>query len=252
MVAPSQAPGLPMGASVAVFAVPGRREAIVSIATAVTSAAAAGATAWQAEVAATAFDPQWRPRASHRQTIEVTAPPVPGPQTVDVLSAIELLPGRYEIRVAGESAGRAGSVFIDVDVPEFQSAPLSASGAVVTTVPRPYAASELLAATIPVTPTTRRMFLRSESADVLLRFYQGGRTRIRNLPVSLRIADAEGEGIIQGDEVIPPSQFDAARSTEWRFALPLGRLTPGEYLLTVEAELDDRRVTRHVRFAVMK
>jgi hypothetical protein len=103
-----------------------------------------------------------------------------------------------------------------------------------------------------VTPTTRRMFLRSESADVLLRFYQGGRTRLRNLPVSLRIADAEGEGIIQGDEVIPPSQFDAARSTEWRFALPLGRLAPGEYLLTVEAELDDRRVTRHVRFAVMK
>jgi VWFA-related protein len=252
MVAPSQAPGLPMGASVAVFAVPGRREAVVSIATAVTSTAATGAKAWQAEIAATAFDPQWRPRASHRQTIEVTAPPVPGPQTVDVLSAIELLPGRYEIRVAGESAGRAGSVFIDVDVPEFQSAPLSASGAVVTTVPQPYAASALLASTLPVTPTTRRMFLRSESADVLLRFYQGGRNRLRNLPVSLRIADAEGEGIIQGDEVIPPSQFDAARSTEWRFALPLGRLAPGEYLLTVEAELDDRRVTRHVRFAVMK
>jgi hypothetical protein len=96
------------------------------------------------------------------------------------------------------------------------------------------------------------MFLRTESADVLVRFYQGGRARLRNLPVSLRIADANGEGIIQGDEIIPPGQFDEARSTEWRFALPLGRLSPGDYLLSVEAELDDRRVTRHVRFSVMK
>jgi VWFA-related protein len=253
LVAPHPVAGLPMGATVAAFAIPGRREAVVSISAAVTSAPAPGATAWQAEIASTAFDPQWRPRASHRQTIEVTASPAAGPQAVDVLSAIELLPGRYEIRVGAESGGRAGSVFVDVDVPEFQITPLSASGAVVATVPEPYAAIELLAKTLPVTPTTRRMFLRHESAEVMLRFYQGGRNRLRNLPVSLRIADASGEGIIQGAETIPPSQFDeASRSTEWRFALPLGRLVPGEYLLTVEGELDDRRVTRHVRFAVMQ
>lgn len=252
LVAPHQVPELPMGATVAAFAIPGRREAVVSIAAAVTSVAAPGATAWQAEIASTAFDPQWRPRASHRQTIEVTAPAAAGPQTVDVLSAIELPPGRYEIRVGAESGGRAGSVFVDVEVPEFQIAPVSASGAVVATVPQPYAAIELLAETLPVTPTTRRMFLRHESAEVLLRFYQGGRNRLRNLSVSLRIADASGEGIIQGSETILPSQFDeASRSTEWRFALPLGRLAPGDYLFTVEAELDDRRVTRHVRFAVM-
>lgn len=252
MVAPHQVPALPMGVNVAVFAVPGRREAVVSVVAAVTSAAGAGAKAWQASVAATAFDTEWRPRASHRQTIEVTAPPAGGMQTVDVVSALELLPGRYEIRVAAESAGRAGSVFVDVDVPEFQSAPVSASGAVVTTAPRPYAASELLAKTLSVTPTTRRMFLRTEAADVLVRFYQGGRARLRSLPVSLRIADASGEGVIQGDEVIPAGQFDEGRSAEWRFTLPLGRLSPGEFLLTVEAELDGRRVTRHVRFSVMK
>ena len=252
LVAPHQVPGLPMGATVAAFAIPGRREAVVSISTAVTAATAPGATAWQAEIASTAFDPQWRPRASHRQTIEVTASAAAGPQTVDVLSAIELLPGRYEIRIGAESGGRAGSVFVDVDVPEFQITPLSASGAVVTTVLQPYAAIDLLAKALPVTPTTRRMFLRHESAEVLLRFYQGGRNRLRNLPVSLRIADASGEGIIQGTETIPPSQFEeSSRSTEWRFALPLGRLAPGEYLLTVEAELDDRRVTRLVRFAVV-
>jgi hypothetical protein len=142
-------------------------------------------------------------------------------------------------------------VFVDVDVPEFQIAPLSASGVVVTTAPQPYAANALLAQTVPVTPTTRRIFLRTDSAEVLVRFYQGGRGRLRNLPVTLRIADANGEGIIQGDEVIGPGQFDDARSTEWRFALPLSRLDPGDYLLTVEGLLDDTAVTRHVRFSVM-
>ena len=252
LLAPHQATGVPMGVSVAVFGVPGRREAVVSIAAAITSATASDATAWQADIASTAFDPQWRPRASHRQTIEVTTQLGAGPQTVDVLSAVELLPGRYEIRVGGESAGRAGSVFVDVDVPEFQTTPLTASGAVVSTVPTPYAANPLLAQTLPVTPTTRRLFLRQEMVDVLVRFYQGGRNRLRNLPVSLRIADAAGEGIIQGTETIPPSQFTEARSTDWRFTLPLDRLLPGDYLLTVEAELDDRLVTRHVRFAVMQ
>jgi len=251
MVSPHQMAALPLGATAAVFAVPGRREAVVVISAAVTSAPAPDASAWIAEVAATAFDAQWRPRASHRQTVEVTTPG-PGPQTVDVLSAIELLPGRYELRVGAESAGRAGSVFIDVDVPEFQTAALSASGAIVTIAPTPYTASPLLAATLPVTPTTRRLFLRDETADVLVRFYQGGRGRLRNLPVSLRIADASGEALIQGDEVIAPGQFDAGRSAEWRFVLPLERLAPGDYLLTVEATLDDRQVARHVRFSVMK
>ncbi len=251
MVSPHQMAALPMGVSASVFAVPGRREAVVVISTAVTSAPAPGAPGWLADVAATAFDAQWRPRASHRQTIEVTGT-VPGPRTVDVLSAIELLPGRYELRVGAESGGRAGSVFMDIEVPEFQTTALSASGAIVSTAPTPYTASPILADTLPVTPTTRRMFLRNEPAEVLVRFYQGGRGRLRNLPVSLRIADANGEAIIQGDEVIAPSQFDAGRSTEWRFVLPLERLAPGDYLLTVEASLDDRQVARHVRFAVMK
>lgn len=250
MISPHQVASLPLGTTAAVFAVPGRREAVVVISTALTAAPAPSAAGWLADVAATAFDGQWRPRASHRQTIEVTGGP--GPRTVDVLSAIELLPGQYELRVGAESGGRAGSVFLDVDVAEFLTAPLSASGVVVTTAPVPYSASPLLAGTLPVTPTARRLFLRSESAEVFVRFYQGNRGRIRALPVSLRIADASGEATIQGDETIPPGQFDDARSTEWRFVLPLERLPAGEYLLTVEATLDDRRVTRHLRFSVMR
>ena len=143
-------------------------------------------------------------------------------------------------------------MFIPVDVPEFLNLPLSASGLVVTTSSTPYRESPLLAGTVPVTPTTRRLFASTETAEVFIRFYQGGRGRIRNMPVSLRIADARGEGIIQGTEVVQPGQFTAARSTDWRFALPLARLAAGEYLLTVEAELDDQRATRHLRFTVMK
>lgn len=241
---------LPTGASAAAFGQPDSRDAVVSVVTAVTGAAPGGEKIWEAEVAATAFDPQWRPRASHRQTIEVTAREGSGPLTVDVISGLELPPGRYELRVATESAGNAGSVFIDLDVPDFRSAPLSASGLVVSTIPVPYAASPLLADTLPVTPTTGRVFTRDDAAEVFLRFYQGGPDRARNLPVSVRVADVNGEGIIQGDEVVPAGQFSDSGATDWRFSLPLDRLTPGEYLLTVEATLDDLSEVRHLRFGV--
>ena len=43
----------------------------------------------------------------------------------------------------------------------------------------------------------------------------------------------------------------ASGPADWRFVLPLDRLAPGEYLLTIEAALDGRTETRHVRFAVV-
>lgn len=242
---------VPMGATIAAFGTPGRREAVVSIAANLTSRPDAGAAGWQAEVAATAFDRQWRPQASHRQTIEVTARPDGAPQTVEVLSALELLPGRYEVRLGAVSGGRAGSVFVEVDVPEFLTASLSASGVVVSSVPKPPAGLPLLADVLPVVPTTRRVFTKGESVEAFVRFYQGNRGRLRNMPVSLMVSNAAGEGIIQGDETILPSQFvESSRATDWRFLLPLDRLPPGEYLLTVEAAIDDDRVARHLRFGV--
>lgn len=252
LLANTPATSVPVGAQVAVFAIPGRREAMVSVAANVTSRPVGGAADWQAEVAATAFDRDWQPRAAHRQTIEVTGRADRNPQVVDVLSAIELLPGRYELRVAAESGGRAGSVFIDVQVPEFAATPLSASDIVVSTAPQPYKAVPVLGDAIPVTPTTRRVFGRGETPEVFLRFYQGNRARLRNMPVALTITSATGDGVIQGSETILPSQFTEARSTDWRFNLPIDRLPPGEYLLTVEASLDDLRVARQIRFGVVQ
>jgi VWFA-related protein len=241
---------LPLGTSAAAFRIPGRREALISVVSSVTSSAAGNAAAWQAEVAATAFDRDWRPRASHRQTIEVTARPGLAEQTVDALSAMELMPGRYELRVAADSAGRAGSVFVDLDVPEFVNAPLSASGVVISTVQQPYAPSPLLAALLPVTPSSRRAFARNEPAELFLRFYQGGRGRMNAVSVSMSIADTTGARLVQGTETIAENQFTAARSSDWRFMLPVGRLAPGEYLFTIDASLDEHRVQRQLRFRI--
>ena len=241
---------LPLGTSVAAFRIPGRREALISVVSSVTSSAIGSAPAWQAEVAATAFDRDWRPRASHRQTIEVTARPGLKEQTVDALSAMELMPGRYELRVAADSSGRAGSVFVDVEVPEFLNAPLSASGVVVSTVQQPYAPSQMLAALLPVTPSSRRTFARNEPAELFLRFYQGGRSGMKAVAVSMSISDTTGARLVQGTETIGGNQFSAARSNDWRFMLPVGRLTPGEYLFTIDASLEEHRVQRHLRFRI--
>jgi VWFA-related protein len=249
IVAPRPEAELPLGVTVAPFASPASGKAVVSVVSAVTGARASGAPTWVADVAATAFDPGWQPHAADRQTIEVT--PRDGAmrtQTVDVIAGLELLPGRYQVRVAAESGGRAGAVFVDLDVPAFDSAPLSVSGVVLTTTPVPYAASPLMAGTLPVTPTTRRLFRSDEAPEVFLRIYQSSRPR--PVSVALRIGDAEGEGIIQGTEDVPAAAFDASGAADWRFVLPLDRLKPGEYLLTISVVLDGRTEVRHVRFAV--
>ena len=116
-------------------------------------------------------------------------------------------------------------------------------------MPVPYAANDLLAGVLPVTPTTRRTFRTDEAAEVFLRLYQSG-GGAGDVTMSLRIADGRGEGIIQGSEGVAGAGF-ASGAADWRFVLPLDRLAPGEYLLTIEAALDGRTETRHVRFAVV-
>jgi len=252
MVAGYPASGMPLGSSVAAFGVPGKDEAIVSVVTMIRPPMSATGGPWQGEVAATAFDWEWRPRASHRQTIEIETRPGVSGQSADVVSAFPLRPGRYEVRVAGSSPGGAGSVFLDLDVPEFLSAPLSASGVVVSTTPRPYAGSPLLAASIPVTPTARRVFARTERPEVFLRFYQGGRGGLKRAEVRIAITAESGDPIISGTEPMEPARFKDGRAADWRFELPLERLAPGEHLLSVEARLGDARVTRQLRFTVAR
>src|SRR5690606_24106263 len=94
----------------------------------------------------------------------------------DVPATLDLTPGRYEIRLGMESetASLRGSAFMSIVVPDFAKVPLSMSGLVLSVQPAPPPSGrDLLAGVLPMTPTTRRTFMKTDVIGAMLRVYQG-------------------------------------------------------------------------------
>lgn len=128
-----------------------------------------------------AFTPEGAHRASQRQEATVTlVPSAEAAADIDILAGVDLKPGRCSLRIGAFSglSRKGGSVYADVDVPDFTKAPLSLSGVVLSSSAAPLAApKDGLAKLLPVVPTTLREFRTGDTASVFLRVYQGARRR---------------------------------------------------------------------------
>jgi VWFA-related protein len=245
-----------MQAFAAPFALTGRREAAVAIVVGIRQfTRPEGARQEETvEVLAAAYGPEGQFKSSTREKIQYV--PQPGHDRLEheILSRLELKPGRYSVRVAARSAvlGKSGSVFYDVDVPDFAREPLSLSGLVLSATPAPPAAPrERLASLLPVVPTTRREFSRSDQVIAFLRAYQGGRTSPGPVTLTVRVTDRLGATVLDMPQPIASGHFAANRGANFRFDLPLQQLAPGPWLLTVEATGSKQATARRdVRFVV--
>jgi len=98
--------------------------------------------------------------------------------------------------------------------------------------------------------TAEREFTSAHTVEALVRVYQAEKKPL--LPVALRstITDQAGQEVWMHAEDVIPGRFDARHAADVRITLPLSTLTPGEYLLRVEAASVDRRVeAANVRFS---
>lgn len=218
-----------------------------------------GATASEAraddtlQVLTHAYDGKGQRVASEQVTATIALRPrATGEIVYEVLSRLELKPGRYHLRVAAESArsGSAGSVYCDIDVPDFGRLPLSLSGVVLGVTPGPPSgAKEKLASLLPVVPTAEREFGRGDRVSAFIRVYQGGRSGVG--PVSLRVQahDQRNALVFEHAATLAANRF-AGRSADVLVQLPLSSFTPGPHLLTIEAEQGRRKARRDVRLAV--
>jgi hypothetical protein len=172
----------------------------------------------------------------------------------EVLSEMRLRPGRYQLRFAAESSlhEKSGSVYYDVDVPDFSKDDFAVSGVVLTASPNvasaPRNAFEKL---IPVVPTSRRNFWRTDQVASFLRLYQGGKTTAP-VRVNLHIRDSNNRMVFEDSELIEGAEFQfmQRRSADYRVQLPVNELAPGPYLLTVDANAAGKSLRRDVRFVV--
>jgi hypothetical protein len=202
------------------------------------------------DLAVTAFDLDGKSRGTQRQGIEIkTAPGSRGP---DLLSHVPLRPGRYMVQVAADAAGQSGSVFIDVDVPNFSKAPLSMSGLLVQRAPAAPVADKAIAALIPIAPTTQRTFAPGDDVTVFARVYQGGKGRLVPVRVSAKVTNARNDAVSHQDLVLEPEQFGEGRAADYRIRLPLAHLEAGDYLFEVEAKSGAPLVRRTVRFTIAR
>jgi hypothetical protein len=225
-----------------------------------------------------AYSPDGVRRASRKQTIPVTLRRPGGGTLVgyELLSSLELDPGRYHIRVAAESrtAGvqprpgvpavglfdpdedlspRSGSVYTDVDIPDFLDAPLSLSGLAVMMRPAPASGPpKAFAKFLPEVPTTVREFYGDDHVAGLIRVSEKAASPAVPVTLMLHLANAQGATVQEGTELIPAAAFGTTHTADHTFEIPVAALPPGEYLLTVKASVGKASATRQLRYTKLR
>ncbi len=240
---------LPVYVTAAPVAVSGRREAEMIVATRI---APPDATTAPMDVAltTTAYDSNGKPHGTLRQTMTIT-PKAGAPIDPDLPGHFPLRPGRYMLRIAATSEARSGGVFVDVDVPDFAKDPLSASGLILQRRPAPPIRDKFIADLVPIVPTTHRQFLASDEVSMFLRIYQGGKGKIVPVRMTARVKDERNTIASNQEGLLEVANFSEGRAADFAAALPLDHLSPGEYLLEVDAQSGARHVTRTARFEVV-
>jgi VWFA-related protein len=249
---------LPLEVSAVPFALPGGRESAVLIALGVRQPirAGAGTTKERVDVQVSAFNTDGKALGSTGLRADITLrPDATGLAEYEVLSRLDLKPGRYQLRIAANvgSLSTSGSLYYDVDVPNFSSSPISLSGLLLSASPGPVVGSHPTFQTVvPVVPTTRRTFTAGHQVSVFTRVYQGGKAAPTSVPVRVQLRNATNELVVDRREELAVTRFSTARSADIKLDVPVARLTAGEYLLTIEAGAQKTMVRRDSRFRIVR
>ena len=178
-----------------------------------------------------------------------------GAAEYEVFGRIDLNPGRYQLRVGANvgSLDTAGSIYFDVDVPDFAMAPVSMSGLILSAMPSPpFAPKDAFTDVVPVTPTTRRAFSPTHQVEAFARVYQGAKTKLVPLTVRAQIRNEADELVVDRPLEFTANQFGSTRAADIRVPVPVADLKAGAYVLTISTTLGAATVRRDARFSVVR
>lgn len=173
----------------------------------------------------------------------------------EVMSRLDLKPGRYNVRIAVTRAsdGKSGSIYTTFTVPDFQGDSLSLSGVAIGRAGgAAIAGREALADVLPFAPTSSREFASGDKVGALMRIHQSSKRPARLVSVVTRVVDENGKELLERSAKYEAAGFDGGRGVEHRFELPLTTLAAGDYLLTFLATTGEggAQAQREVRFSV--
>jgi VWFA-related protein len=154
---------------------------------------------------------------------------------------IVLPPGRHQLRIGvrEQQTGNSGSVFYDLQVPDFSKQPLMMSGLLLTaaSVQQTFTAKAdaAVAKLLPAPATSRRDFQQTDTLALLAEVYDNsGSKQHRTIDTAVRVLDDTGREIFVARDAVP-------NETNWEVysltrQIPLKTVPPGRYLLRVEAQ----------------
>ncbi len=248
-------PDLPMQVSTVAVPIPGRKESAVAMTMAVRQPIRPSEqrTVERVTMQVSAFSVSGRHVASQRFNADVAIRAgANGLVEYEVLSKMELKPGRYQLRLAAHigSLSTSGSVYADVDVVDVTKAPISMLALQLSATPGPIVAPrDALKGVLTLVPTTRRTFVAGDRVTAFTRVFQGGKEAVKPLAIRVQLRSPRDETIVDRPIQLPADRFTGDRSAEVAMDLPVDQLAPGEYLLRIEAE-SGSGVRRDLRFRV--
>lgn len=248
LAGPLQRPGLAMAVHAAPFlGAGGKTSLLVTVEYAAAAFAARGdATAGSDDLQAlvVATDAEGRVQASDHASVDLRV----SPETARAMAVLgfrthtrlELAPGRYQLRVGGllTATGLAGSVYRDIEVPDFSGTPLRMSGLALTCVVAAYTptarADERLRGVLPAPPTTMRDFRNDDRLGVFAEVYDRGDVPRGDVAFSAIVRGIDGREALRRRELLTGDDLARARG-RYTTQVPLGDLAPGDYVLRLEA-----------------
>lgn len=176
------------------------------------------------------------------------------------MMALELPSGSHQLRiVASESgAGQGGSLFYDLEIPEYDNSELRMTPLVVTSALEsrvPVACEETDKQKVGLLPATRRQFSRLDELIVLAEVYPPARSGPKPpvIEMAMAVRAMDGQAVFEAREERGGVEFTGRRAfIEYRVEVPLSGLAPEDYVIEVEARTlgGDSKALQRVLFEV--
>ncbi len=255
LAAPTPERDLPLQMTAAAFPMLPGREATVVIVARVSppQGPAVMADGESVDVLVNAYDPKGDRKAGTRLTAMVVRQPNEGGEAgFEVHTNLELAPGRYQVRLAAAATGvaKSGSVFYDLEVPDFAKQRLALSGLALSVNPARPPAPTLASGSL--VPTSTRAFRPGDDVVLFAQVSQGGKRPVQPVAMRAWVVDEHDQTVFERSDTLDPSRFEpGGRVTDIRLTIPVATLHPGLHLLTLEVRAGSLTSRREVRFAVL-
>jgi VWFA-related protein len=250
---------LPLAATAAVFKGPAPKASVV-IATYISGsslpfAESAGMFKDDIEVIGLATDVKGKTFATERNTVNLNMKPDTAKRVTAtgfrVIQSLDLAPGRYNLRMAVREANskKAGSVTIDLDVPDFSKAPLSMSDIALTSAMSGVAPTihpkDPLEKILPGPLTTYRQFSTGDELALFAEIYDNDK-QPHKVEIVATVKAEGGQQVFQTREEHSSSELaGSAGGYGFQARVPLKSIAPGLYVLRVEgtSQIGDHATT---------